>query len=212
MLVLAKSKHAPEGRATSVVCHLPRLSCMKCSAILFFCSLLLAGCVVDPNANDPWSSRGGGGRAVTDASATGDSTLRSSFDPESMRVHPLSHVDVAPDGVDGAALLVHVELRDRFGDAVKGVGKLRVELSRGADTSAGDSPAAAWDVADLLDPESGSRRFDPSTRTYRLPLLAPAWLLRAVKEDRPHGGRPRVRVTFLPTGSSRVLADEMVLE
>jgi hypothetical protein len=128
-----------------------------------------------------------------------------------MRVHPLTHLDRREDGSE--ILLVHVELRDRFGDAVKGVGALRVEVTRGSGVSSG--PSAVWEVSDLADPERSSRRFDPSTRTYRLPLEAPGWLAGALREARPKtgtAGRPRVRVTFTATGKSGVLADELVLE
>ena len=54
------------------------------------------------------------------------------FDPVSLRVHPLTHVDASGPGAgpDQCLLVLHLELKDAYTDAVKGVGPLTVELFR----------------------------------------------------------------------------------
>lgn len=141
------------------------------------------------------------------------------FSPSSMRVHPLTHVEKGPQAglaADQCTVVLHLELKDRFGDAVKGLGTLRVEMFRpGAGVSPGiESQALSWDVADLAEPEGNSRRFDQSTRTYRIPLVAPAWVAQWGKQD-ASGGTPgwlKLRVVLTTTeGPQRFLEDEFVL-
>ncbi|HEX2836909.1 MAG TPA: hypothetical protein VHN77_02150 [Phycisphaerales bacterium] len=141
------------------------------------------------------------------------------FAPRSLRVHPLTHVDIQDPGGDGL-LILHVELRDRFGDSVKGIGQLSVDLSSGEPGTGfaqGSETRVRWDVPDIADPETSSRRFDPATRTYRIPLKSPAWVSRWLSDENERRGGPEsltLRVTFTPTAGEdrRVLTDEYQIE
>jgi len=126
------------------------LGWVACAAVL--CAVP-GGCRSGP-AMGQWESEGSGW--------TGSGTSGWPFAPVSIRVHQLSHVDVEAEG--GPVLVCHVELADRWGDVVKGVGELTVEASR---VDGGD--AVRWRI-DLGDPEVNAVRFDPVTRTYRLEL------------------------------------------
>ncbi|MEM1184165.1 MAG: hypothetical protein AAGI53_04095 [Planctomycetota bacterium] len=101
------------------------------------------------------------------------------FAPESMRVFPLTHAEVTPEG--GAQVVLHLELRDRWGDTVKGTGQVKVRLYRGSANSGGLLGSArqrqelTWDV-DLTDLGLNAVLYDPSTRTYRIVLgELPEW-------------------------------------
>ncbi|MEM7755173.1 MAG: hypothetical protein AAF297_06015 [Planctomycetota bacterium] len=129
--------------------------------------------------------RGGGGesRAIGGAGELGPTDVRGltelgPFAPDSMRVYPLTHVE-AGEGED-PRIVLHLELRDRWGDTVKGTGRVRVRLYRG-DATGGLAGAAqqrqelVWDV-DLTDLRLNASLFDPSTRTYRVVLgELPEW-------------------------------------
>jgi len=117
------------------------------------------------------------------------------FAPTSLRVHPLTHVELDEDG--RPVLVCHVEFADRWGDVVKATGMLRVEVVRvGEDV---ESAGVAWEI-DLSDLETNVQRFDPVTRTYRLHLGGLGEWARALVED---GGEPvaaRVMATLVGTG------------
>jgi hypothetical protein len=118
--------------------------------------LLLAGCTVD---HQPFAAGQRPSAGSADASRV--------FEPVALRVHPLTHVDTADDD---CMLIAHVELRDAYADSVKGLGDLVIE----AEGPTGER--VAWDIPGMLDPQANTRRFDPPTRTYRLPLRCPAWV------------------------------------
>ncbi|RMD63382.1 MAG: hypothetical protein D6824_05385 [Planctomycetota bacterium] len=94
------------------------------------------------------------------------------FAPVELRIHPLTAVN------DRRELLAHIELLDRYGDTVKGLGTLTLELAvqaPGFSTDARPRHTQRWEV-DLRDPAASSRRFDRVTRTYRFRLQgAPRW-------------------------------------
>ena len=48
------------------------------------------------------------------------------FRPSAMRVHPLTHTEIRSDGE--SVMVLHVELKDPWGDTVKGVGQVQVQL------------------------------------------------------------------------------------
>jgi hypothetical protein len=133
------------------------------------------------------------------------------FAPSSMRIYPLTHAERGEDG--RTRIVLHVELKDRWGDSAKGLGVLRVMLFR---PLSGPSPgleeeSAVWTI-DLTDARENQLRFEPATRTYRLPLKdLPAWV-----ESRGDGPRRvRLRATFEttgPDGRTIVLRDEYVIE
>ncbi|HWQ27612.1 MAG TPA: hypothetical protein VNN12_01155, partial [Dehalococcoidia bacterium] len=79
------------------------------------------------------------------------------FEPVTLRVHPLTHVEsVAPDlPADECLLVLHLELRDRYADPVKGLGALRVELSRpgAGPTPAPEAQMLVWPIPEFAEPE-----------------------------------------------------------
>jgi hypothetical protein len=180
-----------------------------CLIVLALCAV--CGCVSGPRleyADDEIAGEGGAGGTV----------VNWPFVPRSLRIHPLTHMDISVDGGE-SVLVLHAELRDRYGDSVKGLGRMRVELSRSVTGSIapGAESRAAWDVTDMDEPESSSRRYDPATRTYRVPLRTPAWVTRWMLDERERRGGPQrltLRVSFTPTVGSggRVLTDEFGLE
>ncbi len=137
----------------------------------------------------------------------------SAFSPAAVRIHPLTHVEFSPadpasgSAADRSTLILHLEVLDAWADTTKALGTLRVDLFRpGPGVAPGiETQTLAWDVTDLQDPETNSRRYDRATRTYRLPLRGPAWMSAwldreaAVRENRP--AWLRVRVFFQPLGT-----------
>lgn len=141
---------------------------------------------------------------------TGDAS--SAFTPAAIRIHPLTHIELAPADPESLAastgdrstLILHLEVTDAWADTIKALGSLRVDLFRpGPGVAPGiETQTLAWDVTDLQDPDSNSRRFDRATRTYRLPLRGPVWMSTwldretAARENRP--AWLKVRVFFQP--------------
>lgn len=155
-------------------------------------------------------------RLTADASRTAHP-----FDPVSLRVHPLTHVDASGPGAgpDQCLLVLHLELKDAYTDAVKGVGPLTVELFRpGTGPTPGiETQALVWDVPDFADPATNSTRFDTATQTYRVPLLAPKWAdeLLAAKPTDASPSWLKVRATLRARdaqGRPLLLADEFVIQ
>ncbi len=130
------------------------------------CLLGLAGCF----GEEPVVVDGGGVGIV------GSRTPLGPFAPTTMRVFPLTNIEVGHDGV--ARIALHLELRDRWGDTVKATGGLRVRLYRsveGVSGPAGERQELVWDV-DLNDLGLNAALFDPATRTYRIVLgELPPW-------------------------------------
>ena len=106
------------------------------------------------------------------------------FAPAMMRVHPLTHTEV----FDGQTRVVlHVELRDGWGDTIKGVGRVSVRLRRSGASTIGET-GVNWDM-DLRDLATNVSYFDSVTRTYRFVITGlPDWF--AVE------GRGKMRVLF----------------
>jgi len=127
------------------------------------------------------------------------------FAPRVMRVHPLTHSEL--DKQDESRIVLHVELKDSWGDTVKGVGRLQIQL-RGGESQV----RQRWDV-DLRELDSNVGYFDSATRTYRVVLGGlPGWLDSAVRSG--EGSRGRIRVLFrtaMGDGEAVVLQDEYVL-
>lgn len=130
------------------------------------------------------------------------------FAPKAMRIHPLTHQEIGAEG--NARVVLHVELKDAWGDTVKGIGRIQAQVWRD-----GESPerSVKWDV-DLRSLDDNARFYDPATRTYRIVLAGlPGWLDEAVRAGK--GGVGRLRVLFLtaePDGSAVVLRDEGVVQ
>lgn len=134
------------------------------------------------------------------------------FEPVALRVFPLTRVE--RDAAGAAQIVLHLELKDEWGDTVKGVGALTVQLLRPAGVaSGGGRDEVRWDVS-LWGAEENARYYDPSSRTYRIVLGdVPGWVDAMMSRSDPED---RVRITAqlrTPTGdgSMRSLWDELEL-
>ena len=132
------------------------------------------------------------------------------FRPSTMRVHPLTHTETRADGA--AVMVLHVELKDPWGDTVKGVGQVRVQLRRASATSTIGNRGTRWDM-DLREIEENISYFDSATRTYRIVLGGlPDWLEESVLAGDPEPARVRVLFrTAKADGEAVVLQDEFVM-
>ena len=135
------------------------------------------------------------------------------FRPAVMRVHPLTHTEIGTDGK--AVVVLHVELKDPWGDTVKGVGQIQVQLRKGSATSVVGVRGTRWDI-DLRDIEENVSYFDSATRTYRIVIGGlPGWLAETVGVDADQAGeQARVRVLFRTSkadGEAVVLQDEYLM-
>lgn len=129
------------------------------------------------------------------------------FRPAVMRVHPLTHTELDEDGEP--VLILHVELKDPWGDTVKGVGQMQVQLRRGGSGDTIGDAGTRWDI-DLRDIEENVSYFDSATRTYRVVLGGlPGWLGAAVRAGEETDSRVRVLFrTSKADGEAVVLQDE----
>ena len=131
------------------------------------------------------------------------------FAPASLRVYPLTHGETSED--EGTRLVLHLELRDAWGDTVKGIGRLQVQLLRGGNLGGGGRDERMWEV-DMRDPEINAAYYDPATRTYRVQLRdLPPW---AIEQSQRRDGRLRVLAVYntpAPDGSERFLRDEYTI-
>jgi hypothetical protein len=161
---------------------------------------LLAGCT--------------GGRAQPDLPVQAGVIASYPFAPTGLRVHPLTHIDPGWEregqSPANAQLVLHFELLDRYGDSVKGLGTVHVEVYRpGAAVPGTETQDLAWDVDGMNTPEANTRRFDMATRTYRIPLVAPTWIAESAQK-----GYIRVKVTMRTAGpdGELVLQDEFAIQ
>ncbi|MCC6428813.1 MAG: hypothetical protein IT435_18570 [Phycisphaerales bacterium] len=140
------------------------------------------------------------------------------FDPISMRIHPLTHIqrteDVAADSaaspkpITGPRINCFVEFKDQWGDTCKALGLLQVQLYRPATEPGQERQDATWD-ADLTNLDKNADWFDPVTRSYRLQLEIPEWL-----GDPAKNNQVKLRLVFTPAstdGEMRPLRDEFVV-
>ncbi len=155
-------------------------------------------------------------RPITNPAISESSLLAWAFAAESIRVHPLTQLELEPGR--GVTLACHVEVRDRWGDTVKAVGDLQVQLYRpvpGLDATR-EVQELVWDI-DLNNLERNAAWFDPVTRTYRVRLTGlPAWAERiATGEASGEAGRLRLRAvlrTVGPDGRERILRDDLIIQ
>jgi len=172
-------------------------------AVCLIAGALLPGCVVV-------SGDGGAG-----ARSVGRGDPGGPFAPASIRVFPLTHV-ARPTGGE-PTLITHVELRDRWGDAVKGTGELRIVLEPAGGDLAGARPTS-WNI-NLSDLDLNARVYAPATRTYRVRLRGlPAWAAEASREAGGGGQRAQAAaqvtaVLMVPGGEGRLdaLRDSLVV-
>ncbi len=155
--------------------------------------------------------------------------LGNPFAPTSLRVHPLTQLDVNAQKADGSPdptprIVLHVEMRDAFGDTVKALGTLRAELyAPGARVRASGPGAegmevriADWEQPALRDAAQNARRFDQATRTYRIQLGGTAKLTEWAKAATTGpAGWLKLKVMFATLdadGDALTLVDEFVLQ
>jgi hypothetical protein len=124
------------------------------------------------------------------------------FAPTVMRIHPLTHTETVEES---ERIVLHVEIRDGWGDTIKGIGDVQVHLRRSGSSTIGET-GTKWDI-DLRDFSTNVSYFDSVTRTYRFVLSGmPDWFA--------HEGRGRIRVLFRTAradGSIEVFQDEFEL-
>jgi hypothetical protein len=180
--------------------------------ILLACALALVGCRASAPPDPAPHEEGARQRAPR--------VTRYPFAPATLRIHPLTHVDIAGSSShskeQNSEVVLHFELLDRFGDSVKGLGTVTVELYKpGPGMTPGiETQELTWDVPGMDDPEQNTRRFDVATRTYRVPLSAPRWVYDAVTPARGPGW-VKVRVVMTVPGEggeARYLEDEYVIQ
>ena len=134
------------------------------------------------------------------------------FAPVSMIVHPLTRVDF-DETTETGRIICHLELRDSWEDACKGVGRIRIDLLKPTLMAEVGEQALTWEV-DLADLPTNARLYDQATRTYRLALDdAPAWLINPPSESRLSPGRLVATLTCPDVeGKSQRLRAEYVIE
>lgn len=167
-------------RTTSAFRH----SALAGACVLATC-LLATGCRSSPTSAPP--------APPADLAAAGAAML-----PTQLIIHPLTRVST--DTAGKPALLIYLELRDQYGQVVKALGQVRVELMATGSLLPGSGRDARaeriWDI-DLRDPNRNALLFDGLiTRTYALTLGdLPDWMV-AWSESGGQNAGPTVNVTF----------------
>lgn len=171
-------------------------TCAACAAGLGACTLSGGG------ANEPRTKAHQPPPALAQADPN-------PFRAVSMRIHPLTHVDAGAGG--SSTIMLHFELLDRFGDSVKSPGVLRVELTKPADGSVAgmETRELSWELPELVDADENFRRFDLPTRTYRVPLVAPAWVGERLAKK---ASRLTIRASMELPAVERPARDEFVIQ
>ena len=134
-----------------------------------------------------------------------------------LRVHPLTRTVSPKDSP--AEVVVHLEMRDAWGDTTKGVGAVMVRLVRqrqaGVGVESSGSPAGdasqRWDI-DLSNLTTNASMFDPATRTYRMQLTGvPAWVAGG-SGGAADGSRSRtlIQATLTPPGGTMIAAEALL--
>lgn len=171
---------------------------MRATSSVFILLAAMAGCSNGPSAAPPGNF-----------SMPSDSFP---FSPANVRIHPLTHVEAA---AKGSFVVLHLEIKDRYGDSIKWLGSAKVKLYQPGSASTGEAietEALAWDITETNTADGNARVFDPATRTYRVRLEAPAWVARVLERDPSADRMPwlRLRVSFTPREGG-VLSDEFVI-
>ena len=113
------------------------------------------------------------------------------FKPHSIRVHPLTRLH---DGDGDAMLEAWIQLRDRDGHPVRGLGALTLTLDS---SGPGDMRHLSWTTELESTGDTTLSRFDPVTHAYFLPLELP------MKNMPP---RARLRATLETPDGDRLVA------
>ncbi len=153
------------------------------------------------------------------AADPGPPSTEGAFGPESLRIYPLTRLDRASDGKP--VVVCHIELKDRWGDTTKGVGRLEIRLLR-PNAPAGGSEASdqTWEI-DLSNWDLNASLYDKATRTYRIQLgEIPDWLAQQAPVAKGEGPKSdgaavcRLSAKYVPRGSPDApekLRDEFVV-
>lgn len=127
-------------------------------------------------------------------STTGSPAAEGPLGPAAIRIYPLTHMDKSADG--RKVIVCHIELRDRYGDSVKGLGVVEIQLQRGAIAGAQQT----WEI-ELTDLARNAELYDRATRTYRFQLGdLPSWLVSDA--ERAEGGTVRLVAIYTPLGAT----------
>jgi hypothetical protein len=140
----------------------------------------------------------------------GGAMVASPFSPARLRIFPLTHFEAPASGEP--RILLFLELRDQWGDTVKGAGRLEVQLFRPEGGAANrETQELIWEI-DLADLERNARLYDPSTRTYRVALKdLPPWLAATARGEGSWVALEAFFRTIGPDGSAVTLRDRFVL-
>ena len=137
----------------------------------------------------------------------------SPFAPVSLRIHPLTHVDRIPSKPGGnCSIVLHFELKDRYGDSVKALGMVRVELAmpvQGA-VAGMESRELTWEMHEFINADENFKRFDSSTRTYRIRLTLEPWVCAELASK--NGQWMKIRVNIQLPGGGPALRDGYVIQ
>lgn len=138
------------------------------------------------------------GRFVGTAPGVGAS--RSAFEPETIRLHPLTRLEIDDRGE--RRIEVFFEPIDRWNHGVKALGVAVLELYEfggpSPDTRGGSRQLQLWRV-DLSDPEANAEPYDRVTRTYHLTLAD-------VPADLPPTRNLELRLRFTTIAGTQVEA------
>ena len=112
------------------------------------------------------------------------------FVPDRVLVHPLTR---ASEDAEGQwALRVHFFFLDAWGDQVKGLGRVQVQLFADGRWEGRRIEPVAWEEINLNDLTTNRRHYDHVTRTYVLEVpqeAMPDWLVRSLEELASKEGR-----------------------
>jgi hypothetical protein len=182
---------------------------MAAASLLGGCSWMSSSDPAKPGPIRGSGSAGGGGGAAQAAT--------NPFAPASIRIHPLTRTVGGKDSP--LEVVIHLEMRDAWGDSTKGLGSLMLRIVRQRPSSVGTdsmlAPAAdgstRWDI-DLSDLRTNASMFDPATRTYRMQLTGvPAWVGGSEGADVVRG-RTLIQATLTQPDNAPVLSAEAILE
>ena len=132
-----------------------------------------------------------------------DPVLAFEFAPASLRISPLTRLEVGTDGKP--ELAVYFELADRWGHATKAPGVVQIQLYRLGGVSQGLATLVGRWEADMVNPSQNSELFDV-TGMYRVPLAElPGWLAqRADGEGKSNRVRLRVFLRTIGVGGATI--------
>ncbi len=157
-------------------------------------------------------------RALDDEGLTRDSALV--FAPATVRLYPLTHLQRDEDG--RGRLIAYVEVKDRWGDSIKALGSLQMQLYRPM-RDGSLVRESVWDI-DLRSEDVNVALFDPVARAYRVQLVGlPGWVEPMIDraEARVRGtessglDRLVVRAVFTTVGregEAILLRDDLIVE